>query len=156
MDRAERGTFLLGVGARILSSVRMNLRKKGQLNADAEIAATRRAAERHPRGMERRSNYRGTLENLNQAFAPEQIHVGFYESLFRPESIRALCLHLGVPYQPADFSRRINVSESTTTIPEEVMEQLGAWQMENDHYCLERFQEADLARLWPTASRHCR
>jgi len=141
---------------RILSSVRMNLRKKGKLHAEAEIAATRRAAERHPRGMERRGNYRRTLENLDRAFAPEQIHVGFYESLFRPESIRALCRHLGLPYQPADFSRRVNASDSTTTIPAEVMEQLGAWQRDTYQYCLERFREADLARLWPTASRLCR
>lgn len=140
---------------RIISSVRMNLRKKERLQPEREIEALRSTVSRRPRGIDTRSDYRRTLESLDQAFGLEQVHVGFYESLFQPEAIRELCDYLGIPYSEPDFQRRFNVSATDTSVPEDLLLQLGAWQRGSWLYCRERFPAVDLERLWPTASRWC-
>ncbi|MFM9073857.1 MAG: sulfotransferase [Cyanobium sp.] len=140
---------------RIISSVRMNLRKKGQLQAEQEIQALRRAVIRKPRGIDGRSNYRHTLEALDRAFGLENVYVGFYESLFREDSIRSLCAYLEIPYRPADFEKRLNVSATDTGLPDDLMEALGAWQRDTWTYCQARFPDRDLEHLWPTANRWC-
>jgi hypothetical protein len=140
---------------RIISSVRMNLRKKGRLQPDQEIEALRETVRRKPRGIDTRSNYRHTLEALDGAFGLENVYVGFYESLFHEESIRSLCAYLNIPYQPADFEKRLNVSATDTGLPDELMQAIGAWQRDTWAYCQAQFPDSHLERLWPTASRWC-
>ena len=142
---------------RIISSVRMNRRKKGLSDTAEEVEALRHAAQRRPRGMENRSDYRRTLENLDRALPPEAVHVGFYETLFNPEGIAEICDHLEVPPTPAPFTTRVNAGSSAglDDLPTDALADLGRWQRETYRYCLERFAERDLGRLWPTASRYC-
>lgn len=140
---------------RIISSVRMNLRKKERLVPEQEIEALQRTVSRRPRGIEARSDYRHTLQALDGAFGLQEVYVGFYESLFREDTIRSLCQYLEIPYIEADFQKRLNVSATTTDIPEEVLMALGTWQSGTWHYCRERFPSVDFDSLWPTASRWC-
>lgn len=140
---------------RIISSVRMNLRKKERLVPEQEIETLQRTVSRRPRGIEARSDYRHTLEALDGAFGLQEVYVGFYESLFSEDTIRSLCQYLEIPYIEADFQKRLNVSATTTEIPEEVLVALGTWQSGTWHYCRERFPSVDFDTLWPTASRWC-
>jgi hypothetical protein len=140
---------------RIISSVRMNLRKKERLVPEQEIEALRRTVSRRPRGIEARSDYRHTLQALDAAFGLQEVYVGFYESLFCQESIRSLCAYLGIPYREADVEKRFNVSATNTALPEDVLEALGAWQSDTWSACRERFPSVDFDTLWPTASRWC-
>lgn len=140
---------------RIISSVRMNLRKKERLVPEQEMEALRRTVSKRPRGIDRRSDYRHTLEALNEAFGLQEVYVGFYETLFCSDTIRSLCQYLELPYSEADFDKRLNVSTTDTAIPEDVLLALGTWQSGTLHYCRQRFPSIDFDALWPTASRWC-
>lgn len=140
---------------RIISAVRMRLRVSKQLKPEREIEALRTAVNERPWAIDRRSDYRHTLQALDEAFGLERVHLDFYETLFRPESILNLCKYLRIPYQQADFEKRFNVSATKTVIPDNLLQELGAWQRETWLFCREKLPDIDFDRLWPTASRWC-
>lgn len=57
-----------------------------------------------------RINYAQTLQNLQQVFTPDELHVEFYEHLFTDAAIQRLCAFLGIDDRPANFKKRLNVS----------------------------------------------
>ncbi len=54
-----------------------------------------------------RSDYRRTLEAVYEVFPQDRVFVGFYESLFQPETIQRLCAFCGVNYVEPDFGKMV-------------------------------------------------
>ena len=72
----------------------------------------------HP-GFLQRGAYDRIWGNLTTAFARNDIHVGFYETLFQDGSVAAICDFLGLPFQAADYGRRVNPSQGLLKLTEE-------------------------------------
>ena len=113
---------------RIISSQRMQLRKQNQLNHDTEVNALRQLCMERPERVSLRSDYGHTLMALSQVFDPSACFIDLYERLFTPESWQRLCSVLNVPYEVPDWEQQVNVSRTDTSIPDDVMAELGAWQ----------------------------
>ncbi|MEM9198871.1 MAG: sulfotransferase [Pseudomonadota bacterium] len=96
---------------RFWSSLRMRERERPGFSAHASFE-TQLGNE----NMIRRGRYDHTLRALGAAFAPHKILALFYEELFAPDAVRAVCSHLGLDYVPADFDRRENVSPRASTL----------------------------------------
>ena len=140
---------------RIISSQRMQLRKQNQLNHDAEVNALRQLCMERPERVNLRSDYGHTLMALSQIFDPSACFIDLYERLFTPESWQRLCDVLNVPYEVPDWEQQVNVSRTDTSIPDDVMAELGAWQAPTMAAVRQTMGHLDLAQLWPLAHRWC-
>ena len=140
---------------RIISSQRMQLRKQNQLNHDAEVDALRQLCMERPERVNLRSDYGHTLMALSQIFDPSACFIDLYERLFTPESWQRLCDVLNVPYEEPDWEQQVNVSRTDTSIPDDVMAEIGAWQAPTMAAVRQSMGHLDLAQLWPLAHRWC-
>ena len=140
---------------RIISSQRMQLRKQNQLNHDTEVNALRQLCMERPERVTLRSDYGHTLMALSQIFDPSACFIDLYERLFTPESWQRLCEVLNVPYEEPDWEQQVNVSRTDTSIPDDVMAELGAWQAPTMAAVRQTMGHLDLAQLWPLAHRWC-
>jgi hypothetical protein len=67
--------------------------------------------ENHNRqGMQVRTRYNKTIQNLEQAFQTEEVHVSFYEDLFCETSIKSLENFIGFRIPNPDFNAAVNSS----------------------------------------------
>jgi hypothetical protein len=90
-------------------------------------------------GFIERSRYDNTIRALEAVFGADEIIYLFYETLFRPESIRLFCERVGLPYVPADFSQVVNGGGNVTGAPEPLEQRLVATLQPVYSFCRERF-----------------
>ncbi len=140
---------------RIISSQRMQLRKQNKLNHQTEVDALRQLCMEQPERVALRSDYGHTLMTLNQVFHPSECFIDLYERLFTPASWQRLCDVLNVPYAEPDWEQQVNVSRTDTSVPDEVLAELGAWQAPTFAAVRQSMGHLDLAQLWPLAHRWC-
>ncbi len=99
--------------SRLWSHIKMNAGRRANSPEELPMRANRIfwrfGRGRHP-GIWARSDYKGTLERLNSALAPNQLLVLFYEELFTNEAVELICTFLGLSPHKADFAARVNVS----------------------------------------------
>ncbi|MFL0774514.1 MAG: sulfotransferase domain-containing protein [Prochlorococcus sp.] len=140
---------------RILSSMRMKLRKTGMLNPEAEISTLKELIRRRPERISMRSDYVQTLASLHEAFGLNNCFIGFYETLFREDTYTQLCDFLGLNYQEPQWTQKVNQSLSTSAIPNELMREIGSWQASTLTGVQRYLPDTNLSSLWPTAFRCC-
>lgn len=58
------------------------------------------------------ADYGRTIANARAAVGSDRLHVEFYERLFTPEAVAAICRFAGLDYVPPDFGTRSNASLS--------------------------------------------
>lgn len=141
---------------RIISSLRMQRRKQGELDSDGEITTLRQLCRDRPERINLRSDYSHTLSSLRDAFGLEHCFVAAYEQLFSTECWTRLCHFLDLPYREPQWEQQVNVSHTDTELPEELLAELGSWQAPTFRAVETCCPELDLIRLWPTAERWCR
>lgn len=56
------------------------------------------------------TDYARTISEAQAAVGPDRLHVEFYERLFTPEAVGAICRFAGLDYAPPDFNARSNPS----------------------------------------------
>ncbi len=57
------------------------------------------------------TDYGSHIEALRQIFTPDEIFIGYYETLFNDAEIQRLCDFLGVPFMTGDYAFRANKSD---------------------------------------------
>jgi hypothetical protein len=140
---------------RIISYQRMQLRKQNQLNRKTEVEALRQLCIERPVRVMLRSDYGHTLMALTEVFEPSECFIDLYERLFTPASWKHLCDVLKVPYEEPDWGQQVNVSRTDTSIPDEILAELGDWQAPTMAAVRQTMGHLDLAQLWPLAHRWC-
>ena len=141
---------------RVWSSVRMMLRDHAAKNPDAPVLERDQEdllVERHETDNQRaRTNYHLTVAALEQAFAPENIFYGFYETLFREETIRGLSTFLGLPYGEPEFAQRQNESPKSEAISEDAARHVASSYAPVYAFARERFGAEFIERIWPSSA----
>ena len=98
-----------------------------------------------------RSRYERTLAAIAGAFAPDAVHVGFYETLFTDASVDAVCRLVGIDRHPADFDHRPHDAGERHGLSDEterlVAEHLRETYAAVAHAC----PDVDLRALWPSS-----
>ncbi len=93
-----------------------HLRFLPQLNRDLDPVRDWQAMLDDPAVAER-SDYRATIRALDQVFAPQEVTVLFYETLFG-DGFAGLCRGLGVPLPAVDAAARFNRTKLEAEMPE--------------------------------------
>jgi hypothetical protein len=155
---ARRGIAMLPVFLmrdpveRIWSQVRMHARLSERPQAtEADIERSLLSQLLRP-AFAPRTEYHHTIEALDQAFAPDEIFYGFYESLFTDGEVRRLCGLAGIDFVTPGFDQRVHstpkgvpgLSDDTTRAVAERY---------RDVYVAvaARFPEVSLPDLWPSS-----
>lgn len=100
-----------------------------------------------------RSRYEHTLAALDAAFMPEEVHVGFYESLFTLEQVDAVSALTGIDSHPPELDVRINASpQATEQLPEATVREVARALAPTYAAVAARFPHLDLTSLWPSAA----
>jgi hypothetical protein len=98
-----------------------------------------------------RTHYDATIHALETAFEPDELFYGFYETLFRQETVSRICEFLGIAYLAPDFSRRPNASpRNVAPQPEALAAARKAYASVYD-FCAERFGADFIKSIWPNA-----
>ena len=95
-----------------------------------------------------RSDYKTTIKKLDAEFAPEEIFYAFYEDLFNDATVKRLTDFLGLQYQKPNFSERVNVTERTSELPDELITQAREELADVYDFVAERFPGQDFKELW--------
>lgn len=98
-----------------------------------------------------RTRYQDTMAALERAFGQHEIHYGFYETLFREETLRSLCEFLGIDYVAPDLDRRLNSSPKTVELSEATQRRIV--ERYHDVYAAmaARFGADTITARWPSA-----
>ena len=103
----------------------------------------------HPR-FAAKTQYHRTLDALERAFDPEQLHIDFYERLFTSDAHQRLSDFLGLDLPTADFSTRINASPKQADICPKLQQTVALAYSDVYAAMVDRFGETILD-LWPHA-----
>lgn len=99
---------------RFWSALRMRQRSRTDYDARAEFDEAWDDA-----NLLERSRYDLTLQMLDATFDRKDVWIGFYETLFTPARIGALCSFIGVAYRPPDFDRHPNRAPEVEMTPDQ-------------------------------------
>jgi len=105
----------------------------------------------HPR-FAAKTQYHRTLDAIERVFAPNQLHIDFYERLFTSDAHQRLETFLELDLPPADFSTRVNSSPKQFDICPKLQQTVAHAYRDVYAAMVERFGETVLD-LWPHAHR---
>ena len=95
-----------------------------------------------------RTRYDWTLAALDAAFEPEQVYIGFHETMFEPANVAALCAFLGIDVQPADAGLIVNqapvihpLADADTAVGQQAFDAVYA-------ACRARFGDGFIRSIW--------
>ena len=90
-----------------------------------------------------RSDYGATLSKLETVFEPGEIWIGFYETLFRAQSVDSLADFLGIDRWAAHFELRVNASpDRDERMPEALRRRALHYTAASYRACVDRFAES--------------
>lgn len=101
-----------------------------------------------------RTQYEHTLRSVDEVFGPDEVHFGFYETLFEPDEVRRIADLAGIGYHEPDFSQRRNMSQRKADggLDEELVKRVAQHYGATYEAVAARFPAVDLTRIWPSAS----
>jgi hypothetical protein len=136
---------------RIGSAVRMFLRDTDGLPGVPAESVEERVLRTYADGFNAsRTRYDLTLEQVDQAFEPDEVHVEFYERLFTADATDRVCALLGIDPVPADFTRRLNASPRGAALSAETVLRVARHYRPVYAALAARVGDDVLDGLWPT------
>lgn len=135
---------------RIWSHIRMEKSRRPQ-RYPGDSAEHLREVFAHPT-YAARTRYDHTLRVLDEVFEPDELHHGFYETLFTAEQVRAVSELVGIEPRTASFDKRVNASpKASAVLPEDVERTVAEHYREVYVAVARRFPDVDLPQIWPSA-----
>ncbi len=99
-------------------------------------------------GITLRTRYDLTLANLESEFEPEELLFLFYEELFQPQSVQAICRFLDIDVRPADQAARVNAATDTGEIDPDFRRAARQYLDVTYEVCAGRFGYDRVRALW--------
>lgn len=65
-----------------------------------------------------RTDYPGTLARISEAFRADEVHIGFYETMFSPGEIERVSAFLGIPARPHFACQLVHRGQDADLLPE--------------------------------------
>ena len=102
--------------------------------------------------QEKRTKYDVILPKLERVFPAQDIHYGFYETLFDQGQVDQICDFLGIRRQQANLSVKSNASPKTDSPDPEALKAAAEHYRGAYEFCAQRFGEAFIRQIWPYAA----
>ncbi|MEL7013033.1 MAG: hypothetical protein AAFO72_07105, partial [Pseudomonadota bacterium] len=108
--------------ARLESAIRMRLRLANELeDFSAESMMAKMKTHARSGGDRVRSSYRDTVGRIRACFDEDQVHLGFYETMFQADELARLGAFLGLDVSGFDVGQRVNYTEKSFTYPNDFL-----------------------------------
>ncbi len=101
-------------------------------------------------GYALRTRYDETIRSLEAAFAADQLHFQFYETLFSAETIRDITDFLGLRFIEPDTETRVNASPQFGNATESLQREIAEFYGPDYEFCAARFGANLISRIWPS------
>lgn len=137
---------------RAYSSVRMRIRQRiaaGRLSVPTEEGYLEATYDRDM--VQSKTSYRQVIRKIETVFPPEDTLFAIYETFISPEGAQRLSEMLGIGVKLDRFDRRLNVSEKTSEISEDLQARVRESFRSTYEYCYKRFPETK--DVWHTLDR---
>ena len=95
-----------------------------------------------------RADYPRVIEDSVSVFGRANVHVEFFERLFTQAAVRKICDFLRIAVRTAEFEKVVNPSPKPLELDEGLRRRARSAYSPIYDYCVEKFPDADLARLW--------
>jgi Sulfotransferase family len=92
---------------RLWSNIRMAAARRSGALAETAAALLDKVVSGQDQTITARSNYAMTLARVDAALDPKSLFLGFYETLFQPETVDRICTFLGLAPHPARPEARV-------------------------------------------------
>ena len=102
------------------------------------------------KSFEVRSNYKSTIENLEEIIDKEKILYLFYEDLFCDESIKTICDFLGIKFKHANYKISVNRRKYEFKFSDHALKKIFDSQRPVYNYIFEKFQERTPKKWYKT------
>ena len=96
---------------RLWSNIRMAALRRADDLKDTAEALLEKVVSGNDQTITARSDYATTLKRVNAALDPKSVFLGFYETLFQPETVDRICAFLGLSNHPAKTEARVHAGE---------------------------------------------
>ena len=137
---------------RCYSALRMGVRNDHGTAEAYERARQNFAANAKATWQEKRTKYDEIIPNLEQVFPAEDIHYGFYETLFQQDRVDAICDFLGIRRQTANLTAKSNASPKTDNPDSEALKDVAAHYRGAYEFCAQRFGDDLIRSIWPNSA----
>lgn len=136
---------------RIYSHIRMKTHRKPERFPEGSDAELLHRHGDNPYWL--RTQYHQTLDALQAAFTPEQVHIGLFENLFHDDSqSRAVASLVRLPFrEPRLDTPRNSSPRADDGLPEDVARLVAEHYADTYRGVAERMPQLDIARWWPHA-----
>lgn len=141
--------------ARCWSHVRM-LRRQDAMAGRVPVyptAEAQLAAQYATEHFQLRTRYDRTLAALGEVFAPSELHVVLYETLFTEPGITSLCEFLGITPVAPRLERRVHAAEPTLPPPDELQDAVARHYAPVYSAAMKRFGALVIEACWASADR---
>ncbi|MEO0659446.1 MAG: sulfotransferase [Pseudomonadota bacterium] len=98
--------------------------------------------------VEQRTRYEVILDNIDAAFDPDQVYLGFYETFFRDDTLSELLAFLGLSPHGADFSHMANASPEGGAIAPDKIATVRRYYDATYRACAARFGAGFVSEIW--------
>jgi hypothetical protein len=127
------------------------LRAEGKEMCDQQLNDTFSSFYTSPRTVAR-ARYDKTIVALREAFSPEEVYVGFYETLFSESALRELSQFLSLELSSADTQERVN-SSKPVALRKEIYESCRTFHSEVYSFCAVEYPVT--SEIWPDRASLC-
>ncbi|MEM9913291.1 MAG: sulfotransferase domain-containing protein, partial [Pseudomonadota bacterium] len=104
--------------ARLESAIRMRLRKTSKIeDISLEHMMGEMKTHAHSKQDRVRSSYRDTVSRIRACFSDDEIHLGFYETMFQADELDRLGAFLGIDVSGFDTGERVNHTSKSFAYP---------------------------------------
>ena len=111
---------------RLWSNIRMAAARRSGALAATAAALLDKVVSGQDQTITARSDYATTLARVDAALDPRTLFLGFYETLFQPDTVAGICAFLGLSNHPARAQARVHAGE-TLEMTEEQRARALAW-----------------------------
>lgn len=137
---------------RCYSALRMGVRNNRGGTKAYDWARENFAANATAEWQEKRTKYDVIIRNLETVFAPEELHYGFYETLFDQEQVDRICDFLNIARRPANLAEKSNVSPSQGSPDMQAIHAVAEHYRGAYDFCSNRFGRDFIHSIWPHAA----
>jgi len=97
---------------RLWSNIRMAAARRSGSLAETAAALLDKVVSGDDQTITARSDYATTLARIDAALDPKTLFLGFYETLFQPDTVARICAFLGLSNHPARVEARVHAGEN--------------------------------------------
>lgn len=100
---------------------------------------------------EMKTRYETTIMSLDEAFDKNNVHLGFYETLFNEAGVRSITEFLHIDFIKPDTGKKVHAAKHKKALSGESIRRVREYYDDTYRFCYDRFGEEFISAIWKNA-----